>query len=68
LFYLFFFFFFAIFLGLAYINDLSSDIGGLSMLSSLNEESSPTSSFGGGYNIFFGSKLGEKGFKVAFTN
>jgi hypothetical protein len=65
--YLFFFFFFAIFLGFAYINDLSSDIGGLSMLSSLNEESS-TKSFGGGYNIFLGLKLAEKGFKVAFTN
>jgi len=56
-----------IFLGLAYINDLSSDIGGLSMLSSLNEESS-TKSFGGGYNIFLGSKLGENGFSVALTN
>jgi len=55
------------FLGLAYINDLSSDIGGLSMLSSLNEESS-TNSLGGGYNIFLGSKLGEKGFSVALTN
>jgi hypothetical protein len=66
--YLFFFFFLTIFLGLAYINDLSSDIGGLSMLSSLKDESSTTNSLGGGYSIFLGSKLGEKGFKVAFTN
>ncbi len=64
----FFFFFLTIFLGLADTRDLSSDIGGFSALSSLNDWSSGINSFGGGYNIFFGLKLCEKGFNVAFTN